>query len=73
MSNPEIITQIVIQKIREPEGTSYHLEISGNPTLREKQELLRVAEIIIQHQVHSCGPDCPFCSQPYRYSNQKTK
>lgn len=50
MNTPEIITQIVIQKIREPEGVSYHLETSGNPTLQEKQQLLGIAEHIIQHQ-----------------------
>lgn len=37
MNNQEIITQLVIQKIREPEGISYHVDTIGNPTLQEKQ------------------------------------
>lgn len=50
MNNPEIITQLVIQKIREPEGVSYHVDTIGDPTLQEKQQLLGIAETIIQHQ-----------------------
>lgn len=50
MNTPEIITQILIQKIREPEGVSYHVETAGNFTLQEKQQLLSIAELIIQHQ-----------------------
>lgn len=50
MNNPEIITQISIQKIKGPEGVSYHLDTIGNPTLQEKQQLLAIAETIIKHQ-----------------------
>lgn len=50
MSNPEIITQLVIQKIKEPDGVSYHVETVGNPTLQEKQQLLAIAQTIIKHQ-----------------------
>lgn len=50
MNNPKIITQISIQKIKEPEGDSYHVDTIGNPTLQEKQQLLAIAETIIKHQ-----------------------
>lgn len=50
MKNPEIIIQIVIQKFKEPEGVSYHVDTVGNPTLQEKQQLLAIAETIIKHQ-----------------------
>lgn len=50
MSNPEIITQLVIQKIKEPEGVSYHVDTVGDPTLQEKQQLLGIAETIIRHR-----------------------
>lgn len=50
MKNPEIIIQLVIQKFKEPEGVSYHVDIIGDPTLQEKQQLLGIAETIIKHQ-----------------------